>query len=134
MQRHAFLIMAHNNWYTLETLIKIIDAPWNEIFLHIDSKAKDFNKKYFLSLPKKATIRLIKRHNVTWGNESQIKAEMELFKESYRNGPYHYYHFLSGTDLPLVDAKGIYSFFEKKNCNYLFKFRKFNFLISDCKI
>lgn len=120
MQRHAFLIMAHNNWYTLETLIKIIDAPWNEIYLHIDCKAKDFNKKYFLSLPQKATIRLIKRHNVTWGNESQVKAEMELFKESYRNGPYHYYHFLSGTDLPLVDAKGIYSFFEKKNCNYLY--------------
>lgn len=80
MHRHAFLIMAHNNWYTLEKLIQIIDAPWNDIYLHIDSKSKDFNKNYFLSLPKNAAIHLTKRHSVTWGNESQIKAEMELFK------------------------------------------------------
>lgn len=119
MRRHAFLIMAHNNWYTLETLIKIIDAPWCDIYLHIDSKSKDFNKEHFLSIPKKATIYLTKRHNVTWGNESQIKAEMELFKTSYQKGPYHYYHFLSGSDLPLIDANGIYAYFANKNCNYL---------------
>lgn len=112
--------MAHNNWYTLEKLIRIIDAPWNDIYLHIDSKSKDFNERYFLSLSKTSAIRLTRRHDVIWGNESQIKAEMELFKTSYRKGPYHYYHFLSGTDLPLLDAKGIYNFFEDKNCNYLY--------------
>lgn len=120
MHRHAFLIMAHNNWYTLEKLIQIIDAPWNDIYLHIDSKSKDFNKNYFLSLPKNAAIHLTKRHNVTWGNESQIKAEMELFKTAFRNGPYSYYHFLSGSDLPLINAKAIRDFFEDKKCNYLF--------------
>lgn len=119
MKRHAFLIMAHNNWYTLEKLIQIIDAPWNDIYLHIDSKSKDFNQQHFLSLTKAANIRLTKRHEVTWGDESQIRAEMELFKASYQNGPYHYYHLLSGSDLPLINAKGIYDFFDDKECNYL---------------
>lgn len=120
MQRHAFLIMAHNNWYTLQRLIQIIDAPWADIYLHIDRKARDFPKDFFLNLPKSATIRLTKRHSVTWGNESQVKAEMELFKTAYKRGPYHYYHFLSGSDLPLIDADTFYRYFEDKNCNFLY--------------
>ncbi len=111
--------MAHNNWYTLEKLIQIIDAPWNDIYLHIDCKAKDFNKGRILGLPKHASIQLTKRHDVTWGNESQIKAEMTLFKTAYKSGPYHYYHFLSGSDLPLLNAQELYNFFEGKSCNYL---------------
>lgn len=119
MHRHAFLIMAHNNWYTLEKLIQIIDAPWNDIYLHVDSKSKGFRKNSILSIPKTSTIQLTKRHDVTWGNESQIKAEMELFKTAYCNGPYYYYHFLSGADLPLLSAKDLYNYFEDKECNYL---------------
>lgn len=119
MQRHAFLIMAHNNWYTLQRLIQVIDAPWNDIYLHIDRKSRDFPKDFFLSLPKASTIRLTKRHSVTWGDESQVRAEMELFKTAFKRGPYHYYHFLSGSDLPLLNAAELYHYFEDKNCNYL---------------
>lgn len=119
IHHHAFLIMAHNNWYTLERLIQIIDTPWSDIYLHIDSKAKDFCKKKFLNLPQYSSIYFTRRHNVTWGNESQVIAEMELFKTSLKNGPYHYYHFLSGSDLPLMNAADIYDFFENKEWNYL---------------
>lgn len=119
MHQHAFLIMAHNNWYNLEKLIQIIDAPWNDIYLHIDCKAKDFNKHKFINLPKHSKIRLTKRHNVSWGNESQITAEMALFEKAYKHGPYYYYHFLSGSDLPLLNAQELYDFFERKGCNYL---------------
>lgn len=119
MQRHAYLIMAHNNWYTLEKLIRLLDVPWNDIYLHIDKKVKDFSQEYYKSIPLHASIHFTKRHSVTWGNETQVRAEMTLFKAAYRNGPYHYYHFLSGQDLPLKDAKAIYDFFENKNCNFL---------------
>lgn len=111
--------MAHNNWYILEKLIQSLDAPWSHIYLHIDRKSKDFCKEYFLNLPKYANISLVRRHNITWGNESQISAEMSLFKAAYKAGPYHYYHFLSGTDLPLLSASEIYDFFSNQNMNYL---------------
>lgn len=117
--RHAYLIMAHDNWTLLETLLKLIDAPFNEIFLHIDSKSRDFNRKYFLSLPKNAAIHLTKRHSVTWGNESQIKAEMELFKTAFANGPFWMYHFISGSDLPLKSNEEIYDFFEENHTNFI---------------
>ena len=52
VHRHAYLIMAHNNWYTLEKLLLLLDAPWNDIYLHIDKKAKGFEKKHFCTFVK----------------------------------------------------------------------------------
>lgn len=117
--RHAFLIMAHNNWHTLSSLMRLLDATWVDIYLHIDKKATDFPQSRFLSICKNAKVYLIRRHSVTWGNESQVKVEMELFKAAYRNGPYRYYHLLSGTDLPLKNINDIYQFFADKTCNFL---------------
>lgn len=37
--RHGFLIMAHNNWRQLRTLLMLLDDSRNDIFLHIDKKA-----------------------------------------------------------------------------------------------
>ena len=40
--------------------------------------------------------------NVKWGNYSQIKCEMLLFKEAFEYPVnFDYYHLLSGVDLPL---------------------------------
>lgn len=117
--RHAFLIMAHDNWYTLGVLLKLIDAPWADIYLHIDKKAEGLNCIEDRQLTSKSRLYLVKSHNVTWGNESQIKAEMELFKIAYKNGPYWYYHFLSGNDLPLKSSDELYAYFDNKQDNFL---------------
>lgn len=45
---------------------------------------------------------------------------MALFEAAYQNGPYYYYHFLSGTDLPIKTKEEIYCFFElAERNNYL---------------
>ena len=38
MNKHAYLIIAHDNFYTLEKLIKSIDDSRNDIYIHIDKK------------------------------------------------------------------------------------------------
>lgn len=119
MQRHAYLIMAHSNWFILETLLRLIDAPWNDIYLHIDRKALCFDQKLFMSICKYSNLYFTKRCNITWGNETQVIAEITLFEMAFHNGPYHYYHFLSGADLPIKPKEEIYRFFEDKKCNYL---------------
>jgi hypothetical protein len=35
--KHAYLIMAHKDFYTLEKLIRSIDNPQGDIFLHLDA-------------------------------------------------------------------------------------------------
>lgn len=47
---------------------------------------------------------------VYWGNISQIKAEYLLFETALANGPYAYYHLLSGTDLPIQKQEYIHNF------------------------
>ena len=35
-KKHAYLIMAHNNFYILEKLLHLLDDPRNDIYVHID--------------------------------------------------------------------------------------------------
>lgn len=39
MDKHAYCIMAHNNWAQLQMLIDCLDDKRNDIFLHIDKKS-----------------------------------------------------------------------------------------------
>ena len=48
MNRHAYLIIAHNNWKQLKFLIKLLYDDRNDYYLHIDLKAKDFDRDSFL--------------------------------------------------------------------------------------
>ena len=38
MGKHAFLIMAHNQFDLLEMLIKLLDDAENDFYIHIDAK------------------------------------------------------------------------------------------------
>ena len=43
--KHAFLIMAHNNKEQLLELLRQLDHPRNDIYLHIDRKVHLISKK-----------------------------------------------------------------------------------------
>ena len=40
--KHAYLIMCHNNFEQLKLLLKLLDDERNDIYVHIDKKAKSF--------------------------------------------------------------------------------------------
>ena len=112
--KHAYLIMAHNQFDLLKRLIQAIDNVNNDIYIHIDSKA-DFNEFGSLgSVCRYSCVFFTKeRINVVWGHYSQIKCELELFKTAYQQGEYSYYHLISGADFLLKPAQEIYDYFEK---------------------
>ena len=47
MMKHAFLIIAHSNWWQLKKLIECLDSGTHDIYVHIDKKSKDFDESYF---------------------------------------------------------------------------------------
>ena len=109
--RHAYLIMAHNEWELLNTLLSLIDDPRNDIFLHIDKKVKIMPDLY---KPKHSNLYFTpKRYDVRWGDVGQVHSEMHLFRTAYEHGPYQYYHKLSGVDLPIKPQDYIHDFFDK---------------------
>ena len=79
--RHAYLIMAHNEWSLLNVLLSLLDDDRNDIYLHIDKKVKQMPELY---QPKHSTLYYTpKRYDVRWGDVSQIHSEMELFKTAF---------------------------------------------------
>lgn len=109
MGKHAYLIMAHNEFGLLEKLISLLDDSRNDIFLHIDKKV-DIREvpKYKVT---KATLKYVKQMKVSWGGDSQIKCELNLLKEAVKTS-HDYYHLISGVDLPLKSQDYIHAFFE----------------------
>ena len=106
--KHAYLIIAHNEPEILQLLLSSLDDERNDIYVHIDRKASfsasilQTSKSHLYVLPNNIDAR--------WGDFSLVKIELTLFKEAYTNGPYAYYHLLSGVDLPIKSQDYIHTY------------------------
>ena len=89
--RHAFLIIAHNNWGQLKKLIQLLDAENHEIYIHIDKKSKDFMENEFVDITKKSKVFIFQEYEVFWGGFSSVQVELFLFEKAYAL-QYDYYH------------------------------------------
>ena len=110
--KHAYLILAHNEFDLLRTLISCLDDSRNDIYVHIDSQVKAFPE---LHTDRAKLTMLTDRVDVRWGDLSVVEAEYKLFEAASANGPYQYYHLLSGVDLPLKSQDYIHEFCDKNN-------------------
>lgn len=62
---HAYLIMAHNEWDMMNKLIRALDYPGNDIYLHIDKRADLENINVYK--PQYSNVFLQKRMKINWG-------------------------------------------------------------------
>lgn len=115
MKKHAYLILAHNEFGMLEKLVKFLDNENNDIYIHIDKKVKNFDFQGFSDLVKYSVISFVPRISVRWGDISMCRAEYSLLNAALSGGEYSYYHLLSGVDIPLKSMEEIFDFFEKNN-------------------
>lgn len=115
--QHAYLIIAHNEFEVLQLLVSALDDVCNDIYVHIDRKVKTLPS---LSTSKSRLYMLDKRIDVRWGDYSQILCEFLLWETALANGPYEFYHLISGTHLPLKSQDDIHLFFDQHVGNSLF--------------
>ena len=114
MKKHAYVIMANTQPELLKKLLQMLDDERNDIYLHIDSKAKDYPLDEIAAVLQKSKCIFTERTDVKWGSYSQIHCEMVLLKEAVKT-EHAYYHLLSGMDLPIKSQEQIFAFFEKYN-------------------
>lgn len=112
MSRHAYLIMAHHNFHQLYRLVKFLDSRDNDIYLHVDRKAKDFDLSYLLTACSVSKVTMMPRKSLAWGGDSLTRCEIDLLKAALP-GQYGYYHLISGDDIPLRPLGEIHEFFER---------------------
>lgn len=125
MQKHAYLIIAHEDFEMLKLLLEALDDVRNDIYLHFDGKLKEW-PSFTL---KNADLYIIEKSvNVYWGNVSQIEAEYKLYETAYSNGSYIYYHLLSGVDYPLQNQDYIHDFFYSNKGKEFISFSPFSLI------
>lgn len=110
--KHAYLIIAHNAFDLLQTLIDCIDDERNDIFLHIDKKVAMLPR---IHVEKSGLQFVDRRQDVRWGDLSMVEAEMVLLEAAVSHGPYQYYHFLSGVDMALKSQDYIHAFCDRND-------------------
>ncbi|MFD2598318.1 beta-1,6-N-acetylglucosaminyltransferase [Sphingobacterium corticis] len=110
MMKHAYLILAHNQFEVLEFLVTALDDTRNDIYIHFDAKVKTLPKVHV----NKAGLYILEdRTDVRWGDISVVEAELKLFEKAQQIQNYSYYHLLSGVDIPLKSQDYIHQFFAK---------------------
>lgn len=113
MKRHAYLILAHKNFGQLRKLLVLLDDPRNDIFVHVDGKAR-FSPEEWKNVCRFSRLVFISpRLKVYWGGVNSMRCELALLREAVSCGPYSYYHLASGMDLPIKDQDTIHDFFDR---------------------
>lgn len=109
--KHAYLIIAHHEPGLLILLLSKLDDERNDIYVHIDKKASFSGVK--LATQHSNLYVSENRIDGRWGDYSLVEIELLLFHSAYSNGPYAYYHLLSGVDLPIKSQDYIHDFCNK---------------------
>ena len=107
--RHAWLIIAHNEFEVLRQLVSMLDAPESDFYIHFDKKVQVLPD---IRVEKGNLTVLQERIDVSWGTVSQIRTELHLLETAQKNGPYGHYHILSGTHLPLKPVEELIAFYD----------------------
>lgn len=112
MEKHAYMIMAHNNFEILIEILNALDHERNDVFLHIDQKTPDVPQAKLLGAMTKGKVYIIPRMRVSWGGYSQIECELRLMEFALKTGHYAYYHMSTGATYPLKTPEQILNFFD----------------------
>ena len=76
MNKHAYLIIAHNEPEVLRTLLAMLDDVRNDIFVHIDRRARFVYESVKDYKPKHSTLVFLEHPiAVYWGDISQVQVE-----------------------------------------------------------
>jgi hypothetical protein len=115
--RIAHLILTHKNPQQLERLIKVLDHPAFDFYIHVDKKV---DQAPFAFLTQKKNVFFINnRAPVYWAGYGTIQATLNGFEEILP-GKYDYINVTSGQDFPLRSADEIYQFIaERKGLEFI---------------
>ena len=111
--KHAYLITAHNKKAQLLTLLRLLDDPKNDLYLHIDKKAQGFDEAELAAAAPNCRVQFVPRHDARWGSEVFIDVIVSLIALASRQ-EHAFYHLLSGVDLPLKTQREIHAFFDAR--------------------
>jgi hypothetical protein len=115
--RIAHLILTHKNPQQLERLIKALDHPAFDFYIHVDKKV---NQAPFDFLTRKKNVFFIEdRVRIYWAGYGTIQATLNGFRQILLKR-YDYINVTSGQDFPLQSPDQIYQYIgERKGLEFI---------------
>jgi len=114
--RIAYLVLAHDRPQQLRKLVDAIQAPWADIFIHIDKKAE---LAPFIDACAGAPVHFHEpRRKIYWGGWTSLRVQLEML-EAACSPQYKYYQLLSGYCYPLKSREQIRERLERSEGNFI---------------
>lgn len=108
----AHLILTHKNPAQLERLLRTLQHPAFDFYIHLDKKT---DATPFLHLEDQKNVFFIRnRTPIYWAGFGTIQATLNGFREILPIGGYDYINVISGQDFPLKSAPYIYHYLEQR--------------------
>lgn len=122
--RIAHLIITYTNPQQTERMIRRMQDPEFDFYIHVDAKLPLSSHAYLEEIP---NVYLIKnRIKVQWAAYSTIQAEFNSIKEILESGrSYDFVSLMSGQDYPIKSIPEIKQFYAARRGKLLLKYRKF---------
>ena len=108
--RHAYLIIAHAQWDQLERLLRLLDHPDNDLYIHIDRKARDCPVDQLRAAVRSSGVEIVPAVPHLLGQLRDGRGDASAARHARKKG-YGYYHLLSGMDMPTRPQAEIHAFF-----------------------
>lgn len=122
--RIAHLIITYTNPQQTERMIRSMQDPKFDFYIHVDAKLPLSSHAYLESIP---NVYLIKnRIKVQWAAYSTIQAEFNSIREILDSGrSYDFVSLMSGQDYPIKSIAEIKQFYADRKGKLLLKYRRF---------
>lgn len=123
MAKHAYLIIAHNNWDILNKQLSLIDNEENDIFLLVDKKSRSFDVSKLWDCAH-SHLTHVSPIEIYWADYSTVAAYVRLLAAAFemelsQNIRYSYFHLQSGTCLPLKPQGYIHDFCDNSGKEFI---------------
>ncbi|MBC7901846.1 MAG: glycosyl transferase [Gemmatimonadaceae bacterium] len=123
--RIAHLIVTYTNPLQTERMIRRMQHPDFDFYIHVDKKIDIKSHLYLAKLPQVYLIQ--DRTKVVWAGFNTVSATLTAVEEIMRSGrKYDYIHLMSGQDYPIKSADYIHSFFQQNNGREFLEFEHFD--------
>jgi len=123
--RIAHLIITYTNPLQTERMIRRMEHPGFDFYIHVDKKMDITSHLFLAKIP---NVYLIQdRVKVVWAGYNTVEATLRSVKEIFSTGRnYDYVHLMSGQDYPIKTAAHIFEFFVANRGKEFLQFEHFD--------
>ncbi len=123
--RVAHLIVTYTNPAQTERMIRQMQHPEFDFYIHVDAKLPIHSHEFLSQIPNVFLIK--KRIKVQWGGYSTVQAVFNSLQEILDSGrEYDFISLMSGQDYPIKSVDEMQLFFANRKGKLLMKYRAFD--------